>query len=61
MNEVDRFVIKGHEKVIDHYRRLRDSSKTDLERVEFQRRIDGALEHLNIYIEERMPTISRAA
>jgi hypothetical protein len=38
MFELDAF--RGHEKVIDHYRWLRDSTTSDMERERFQRRMD---------------------
>jgi hypothetical protein len=41
MIDIDAFVIRGYENVIDHSRRLRDSSKAELERQEFQRRMDN--------------------
>lgn len=61
MFEVDAFMIRGHEKVIDHYRRLRDSSPSELERHEFQRRMDRVSETLQLYLEERVHGVRRAA
>jgi hypothetical protein len=61
MFEVDAFVIRGHEKVIDHYRRLRDSSTSELEWRDLQRRMDKAGEALQAYLEERLPAARRAA
>jgi predicted component of type VI protein secretion system len=58
---IDGFVIRGHEKVIDHYRRLRDSSKSELERQEFQRRMDNVGEKLKLYVEERLSGKKSAA
>jgi hypothetical protein len=40
MFELDAFTIQGHQKVIDHYCRLRDSSTSDVERGRFQRRME---------------------
>jgi hypothetical protein len=40
MFDVDAFVIRGHQKVIDYYRWLRDSTVSDVERERFQRRMD---------------------
>lgn len=61
MFNVDAFVIRGHEKVIEHYRRLRDSSRSELERRDLQRRMDKAGEELQAYLEERLPDARRAA
>lgn len=58
---VDAFVIRGHEKVIDHYRRLLDSAKSELERRDLQRRMDKAGEELQAYLEQRLPDARRAA
>ena len=49
MFELDAFVIRGHEKVIDHCRWLRDCSPSDVERAHFQRRMDQEHEALNRY------------
>jgi hypothetical protein len=40
MFNLDAFVIRGQEKVIGHYRRMRDSASSELERRSFQRRMD---------------------
>ena len=61
MFDIDAFVIRGHEKVIDHYLRLRDTSTSELERQEFQRRIDKVNETLQLYLEERRHGVRRAA
>jgi hypothetical protein len=61
MFELDAFVIRGHEKVIDHYRFLRDSSTSDVERERFQRRMDQERETLNAYLEQRSHGAQRAA
>jgi hypothetical protein len=61
MFEVDAFVIRGHQKVIDHYRRLRDSSTSEFERHELQRRMDKYNETLQSYLEERRHGVRRAA
>jgi hypothetical protein len=60
MFDVDAFVIQGHQKVIDYYCWLRDSTISDVERERFQRRIDqerDALDHL----EKRLRGPQRAA
>jgi hypothetical protein len=61
MFELDAFVIRGHEKVIDHYLWLRDSSKSDVERERFQRRMDQEHQTLNEYLEEKSRGAQRAA
>ena len=61
MSELDTFVIRGHEKVIDHYRRLRDSSRSDAERERFQRRMDQEHQTLTEYLEETSCGVQRAA
>jgi hypothetical protein len=53
MLELDAFVVRGHENVIDHYRWLRDSTTSDMERERFQRRMDQEREALNEYLEQR--------
>jgi hypothetical protein len=61
MFDVDAFVIRGHEKVIDHYRRLRDSSTSESERQEFKRRMDEVSKTLEHYREGRRHRVQRAA
>jgi hypothetical protein len=61
MFELDAFVIQGHQKVIEHYCWLRDSSKSDMERERFQRRMDQERETLNAYLEQRSRGAQRAA
>lgn len=53
MSDVDTFVIRGHQKVIDYYRWLRDSTVPDAERERFQRRMDEEREALNRYLAKR--------
>jgi hypothetical protein len=60
MFEVDAFVIRGHEKVLNHYRRLRDSSTSESERQELQRRMDEISQTRRSYHEERLPGARRA-
>ena len=61
MFELDAFVIRGHEKVIDHYRWLRDTSTSNVERAHFQRRIDQEREALNRYLAQGSRGPQRAA
>jgi len=61
MFDVGAFVIGGHEKVIDHYRRLRDSSTSTSERDEFQRRMDDVGKKLQAILNERSRRMQQAA
>jgi hypothetical protein len=61
MFELDAFIIQGHQKVIDHYCRLRDSSTSAAERERFQRRMDQERDALNEYLEQRSGGGQRAA
>ena len=60
MFDVDTFVIQGHQKVIDYYCWLRDSTISDVERECFQRRIDQERAALDQYLEERLRGAQRA-
>ena len=40
MSELDAFIIRGHQKIIDHYRQLRDTAKLEAERQRFQACMD---------------------
>ncbi|HKU05631.1 MAG TPA: hypothetical protein VJR30_06150 [Bradyrhizobium sp.] len=61
MFDVDAFVIRGHQKVIDYYRWLRDSTVSDVERERFQRRMDEEREFLDRYIGLRTHDTQSAA
>jgi hypothetical protein len=61
MFELDAFVIRGQEKVIDHYRWLRDSSTSDVDRARFQRRMDEEREALDRYLAQRSRGAKNAA
>jgi hypothetical protein len=39
MFQLDTFIVQGHQKIIDHYRWLRDTATSDVERERFQRRM----------------------
>jgi len=43
------FIVQGHQKVIDHYRWLRDAAKSDVERERLQRRMVEEYEALKRY------------
>ena len=40
MSELEAFIVRGHQKIIEHYRQLRDSTRSDAERERFQKRMD---------------------
>lgn len=61
MFDVDAFVIRGHQKVIDYYRWLRDSTISDVERERFQRRMDEESEALNRYLARQSSGAQSAA
>jgi len=39
MSELDSFIVLGHRKVMDHYRRLLDTASSEAERARFEQRI----------------------
>jgi hypothetical protein len=53
MFELDAFVIRGHEKVIGHYLRLRNSARSEMERQRLQSRIDQEREAMQRYLKEQ--------
>jgi hypothetical protein len=59
--QLDVFIRSSHQKIIDHYRRLRDSAKSEIERERFQRRMDEACEDFERYDEQRAHNARRAA
>ena len=61
MFDVDGFVVRGHQKVIDYYRWLRDATVSDVERERFQRRIDEESEALRRYLAQRSSLAQSAA
>jgi hypothetical protein len=61
MFDADAFVIRGHQKVIDYFRWLRDSTLSDVERERFQRRMDEESEALNQYLAMRSRGAQKAA
>ena len=60
MRELDSFIIRGHQKIINHFRWLRDTAPNDAERDRFQRCVDEEQRALDLFVAERMP-IERAA
>ena len=55
MTELEAFIARGHRKVIEHYRWLRDTSPNDVERERFQRCMDEEEQLLRGMTEERDP------
>ena len=51
MFQLDTFIIQGHQKVIDHYRRLHDTAGSEAERERFQRRMVEEYEAMKRYTE----------
>ena len=61
MTELEALIVRGHEKIIGHYRRLRDSATTALERERFQRCMEDEEDALQRFTEQRWQPLSRAA
>jgi hypothetical protein len=61
MSELDALVIRGHQKIIDHYGRLRDSALTDEERARFQRCMEEEERALQDFFDRRSRLVRRAA
>jgi hypothetical protein len=61
MSGLEAFIIRGHEKIIDHYRRLRDSAPSHAERERFHCCMEEEEEALRKFVEGRSPPLRRAA
>ena len=61
MSGLEAFIIRGHEKIIDHYRRLRDSAPSHAERERLHRCMEEEEEALRKFVEGRSPPLRRAA
>lgn len=61
MTQLDAFIIRGHEKIIGHYRWLRDARSSAEERARFQRSMDQEEQTLRHYIEQRSRELPQAA
>lgn len=55
MSELDSFIIRGYQKIIDHFRWLRETAPTDAERDRFQRCVDEEQRTLDLFVAERTP------
>ena len=60
MSELEAFIVRGHKKIIDHYRQLRDTARSDAERERFQRCVDREEELLSRFTEQER-AVRRAA
>ena len=61
MTELDAFITRGHQKIIDHYRWLRDTASSAAERERYQRCINEGEEALRRFAEQRLHPLPRAA
>ncbi|MFK4522911.1 hypothetical protein ABIF90_000892 [Bradyrhizobium japonicum] len=61
MFDLDAFVISGHQKMIDHYRRLRDSASSETERQRCQQALDKETDALHLYLAKLSQNERRAA
>ena len=60
MTEFDSFIIRGHQKVIDHFRWLRDTASDAAERDRFQHCMDEEQRALDVFVAGRT-AVKRAA
>jgi hypothetical protein len=58
--QLDRFIVRGHQKVIEHFRWLSDTAKTEAERERFAKRLADECEALRRFA-ERQPHPPRQA
>jgi ribosomal protein L32E len=61
MFQLDAFIVQGHRKIIDHFRWLRDTATSDVERERFQRRMVEEYEALKLDTWQRPHGAQRAA
>jgi len=61
MFNLDAFIIRGHEKVIRHYRLQRETASSETERRDFERRVADESAALDQYIKTRLGGTHRAA
>ncbi len=61
MFQLETFIIRGHQKVMEHYRWLRDTAASDAERERFQRRMAEEYEALKRYTDARSGGTRQAA
>jgi len=53
MSELDAFIVRGHQKIIDHYRWLRDTAKSDSERQRYEHRMQEEERALSRFMAQR--------
>jgi hypothetical protein len=61
MFQLETFIVQSHQKIIDHYRWLRDTSTSEVERERFQRRMAEEYEALMRHTEHQSRGAQRAA
>lgn len=61
MTQLDTFIVHGHEKIIAHYRWLRDTAKSEAERERFQQCMAQEEQALQRVIGQRSDPLVRAA
>jgi hypothetical protein len=61
MTELEAFIVRGRQKIIDHYRWLRDTAPSDIERDRFQRCMQEEEHTLRAFIEQRSHPVRHAA
>ena len=61
MSELDSFIVLGHRKVMDHYRRLLDTASSEAERARFEQRIAQENEALKLFVSRQSHCAGRAA
>ncbi len=61
MFQLDAFIAQGHRKILEHYRWLRDTATSDVERERFQRRMVEEYEAFKRDTEQQSRGAQRAA
>jgi hypothetical protein len=61
MFDLDRFIIRSHEKIIGHYLWLLDTATSDQERARFQKCVADEQEALARFLDQRWPERERRA
>jgi hypothetical protein len=59
--DLNNFIQQGHQKVIEHYRWLRDTAQTEVERERFRKRMLEEYAALKCFTEQRPRGAQRAA
>jgi hypothetical protein len=54
MSQLNSFIVRCHQKIIDHYKCLRDSASSDEERAHFQQRMYEEEQSLRQFIETKL-------